>query len=140
MNVTEWEKVCSEVAALFDRSSKWTPDSTKRVYQQFGLGTKFRSAMDVLQDMFLSGRAFAPSPSEVITAARTRGGVEAAPRLSKCPHATYSVFTFHGDGTGATGMCVVCRTEYVWGEGAGPLTVGDLEEAAKKRAETANVF
>lgn len=129
MTSKEWGMIAAKVVAMFGTSSKWARfDDT---YEQVR-DVSYRAASDAVNDAFNNGRTFPPTMSEIVTAARNRGG--SSGMTGPCRHDTFAIFTYHDDGTASEGTCIGCRTSMTWQHGT-VRTVGDWEERVKERRE-----
>ncbi len=110
MTPGEWGRIKEEVETLFGNSSKWArfDDAYKHARS-----ITYQSAMEAVQDAFNEGRTNPPTMSEIVAAARRRGGAIAG-AAGPCRHDTFAVFDYHKDGSASSGLCVGCRTEMSW--------------------------
>ena len=128
MTVNEWIAVCDEIESLWGPSVKWK--NAKDGVWKFARNVDAQTAHATVERYFMGNKIHPPSPSEVISQTITAGGIVVS--TAPCRHSTFAIFTFHEDGTGKTGMCVQCKTEFRWP----PLkirTPGDWEDRAKAR-------
>lgn len=132
MTPHEWRTIVDEVNNLWGRTPKWGPDTADTAYTRFARHVTHQSVTAVIQDMFLAGRAIAPSPSEVIAAARMSGGA-ITQTIEACTHPRYTILEYHPDGTAAHTICAVCREESKPRPSRNIRSVGDIEQ---RRLET----
>ena len=123
MSPSEWDLIVTKILDLWGASSKWT-NARVAVYE-YARNLDYTKTVDVISGMFTADRATAPSPSEVVSKARTAGALEVTP-ASECPHTNYAILEYHSDGTARLGLCAACHREFTWHPGQ-VRTVGELD-------------
>jgi len=131
MNEKQWTAVCRQVDNLWGTTHKW--QTAREAAWQYARNLEYDAMTEAVQDFMLEGKQHAPSPSEVISRTRSRGGLIAGtfePRES-CRHATFAIVSYHDDGTAADGLCIQCRTDLTWAPGQ-QRSVGDTTPLASE--------
>jgi hypothetical protein len=111
MNPSQWDSAVSKIADLWGPSPKWA--NARVAVFDHARNLNYRKTVDVIDAIFDDGRPHAPSPSEVISAARTAGALDTPP-AEDCRHTNWAVLTWHADGSAASGICAGCRIERTW--------------------------
>lgn len=133
MNTYEWAQIAGRIESLWGKSAKWARADDAYATVRDIPADAFTSAVN---DAISEGYPHAPSIPEL--AARARRHAPAAASRGPCTHPRFAILGYHGDGSGADGLCAVCRTGFQWRPGR-VWSLGVLEDRQREARERVEV-